>query len=167
MARQRGYQRIGAALFKHDPYHPDDAALRGAFLNAQHRTLGQVNSSLLFDIPQRTLEPRASVHKRFLNWIHDARPDALFLFSQEQLQWLDELPNRGGVKGYVLQIAKSPDLDLDQTAHVESPWARVAEIAVQWLENAIRLRHYGPQDLPPHGVVESTVIAGPSLPDLH
>ncbi len=166
LAVEKGYQRIGAALFLHDPDHPDDQHLRGAFLQAQREFRGMTDDAWLFDIPQRTLEPRESVHPRFLRWIEDQKPDALFLFGQEQYEWLRELPDNGGVKGVVLQTFGESTPGLPSFARVNSHWWRVAEIAVQWLENAIRLRHYGPQQLPPHALVESEILPGDSFPDL-
>ncbi len=159
----RGFRRIGATLFRHHPPHPDDTNLRAAFYEGQRQLTGGPNPELLFEIPQRGLVEDQDMRARFQNWIRDARPDALFVFSGRELYWLKDMPDEHGVRAFFLQIP-SPLHTGEQVAGYLEPWGDAAKIAIQWLENAIRLRQYGPVDPVPRAVIRGRFQYGEGFP---
>jgi len=78
---RRGYQRIGAALFRHRPVAEDDHARYGASLVEQHAS-----------IPVRCRIPFLLSHptdrKAFLQWVDRQRPNAIISFVNEPYDWL-------------------------------------------------------------------------------
>lgn len=161
-AMRKGYRRIGAALFQHDPDHPDDKALRGSFLYAQQKWGPGLDSSLLFDVPQRSIQPFEKTRRAFLDWVVSRRPDSLLLFSRREWNWLSELPEIAGVRGVVLQVGADPESSI---AHIHSPWDQVAELVIQEMESSIRMRRTGVRPVVAQTFLPASLIDGETFPD--
>lgn len=79
---ERGYRRVGGAIFKHSPIAQDDFARFGAFV-AQQQEL----------IPSREQIPflRCDPHdeKAFIRWFERHRPEVIISFISEPVIWLE------------------------------------------------------------------------------
>lgn len=78
--QQRGYRRVGGALFVHNPLSEHDLLRHGAFFAYQDRVPARNRIPIL----KCDFADRAA----FLEWFDRHEPDAVVAFSEEPFQWL-------------------------------------------------------------------------------
>lgn len=121
--------RIGVALCRHNPEHPDDRARRGVFLLHAH------------EHPDRFTAPFEGGHidtEGFLAWVRAARPDTVLGFEGHHLHVLRAAGRRiPGDLGYA-QLHVRPEVDGAGTAGVENLDARLAAHAVRVVDRLLR-----------------------------
>jgi LacI family transcriptional regulator len=80
---QRGYGRIGVALYKHDPPHPDDDVRLSALLLCQHRYARTKLKILVHH--QRGFG--ASAMEKLQDWLRVERPEVLIALNDGGYRW--------------------------------------------------------------------------------
>ena len=151
---ERGYRRIGAAVFCHRPPAEDDFFRIGA---------SQAEQALLLPpsshVPVLTCEHYDKA--AFLKWLDQHRPDAVIGFSDGPYYWARDAGHRIPEQlGYASLNVTSPLL-----TGMPHPLEDVGAAAAEYL---ITLLHGNELGLPAHPrtlLVEPTWNVGPSLPD--
>lgn len=140
--RECGCRRIGAVLW-HPAHHRDDAARLSGFAAAQlEESGGQFQPESVFPVSSGNPNGEAG----FRDWVSGYRPDGLILASLREWDWLGRLPAS-------LRPRHSAVLLLPETAPSGIPGCIrnsrvIGELAVDWLEQSIRIWRTGLLDAP-------------------
>ena len=158
-AVERGYKRIGAAIFEHNPPVNDDYLRLGAVLAMQQKTAR----------PRDRVPPLLCAHEEkaeFLKWVHKHRPDAIISFHFEAYEWLEldgvRIPDE---VGFISLQDSTGAGDWGKTVCSLNPnYEAVMSEAVNFLDQRIRHGDRGVPEHPISSMVESTWHEGQSLP---
>jgi LacI family transcriptional regulator len=159
-AAQRGYRRIGAALFQHDPPMIDDfarmAALRCQVISA--RELTPLASVFLCQPEDNDLPAR---------WIRENDLDAAILFSVGQYHSLTAQKIRIPEDLGVVTLHARDDLYSRHISGMLQQDVEIGTAAVNHMDYMIRHHERGIPQVPQHIVIGTKWVEGTTLPDKH
>lgn len=161
IAWERGYRRIGVTNLRHPAHHPDDDIRLGMFLAVQAKHLGEPDLASVYNFFPLEWDV---VVPPFYEWLERYRPDMVIGFNTVQYWWLHKAPKPFRDMPFAAQCVWGLNPEKWGIAGLEDNWPEIIRLAVQWLENAIRLRQYGLMETCIKTVVPAVWRDGPSLP---
>jgi len=150
--RDRGYRRIGPAIFAHDPPAAHDFGRLGAILSEE----ASVRPG------ERIPALRTGFHDRkaFKKWFHKYKPDAVLAFHEGVLAWLLE---EGVQAPRDVGFACLQLLEQTRVTGMLVPPGPISELAVDFVINALRDNDRGLPRMPRTILVESEWHEGSTL----
>lgn len=155
--KARGYRRIGCAIMRHDPPAEDDYERHAAVLAFQSEECE----------PSELVPPlRSEINdtNAFLDWFKAHKPEAVLGFHPGMFDWLRSLDIKVPQKVAFASLHTDENNRLRGIAGLDQNYDRIAQGAVNLLDQMIR---HGEKGVPSHPVrleVEATWKDGASLP---
>ena len=153
--RRRGYKRIGAILYQHDPVHPDDGILHGAVLHEQ-TCLGPDEIAIP---PLRCgMAEVAPIPK----WFRRHRPDAVLAYHAGAYYALRDAGVPIGAKVGFASLNLDPDAEHDFSGILSSS-RNILRHAVDLIDLQLRHNVYGPVEEPTYTLITASWREGKTL----
>jgi LacI family transcriptional regulator len=147
--------RIGVALCRHTPQHPDDRTRKAVFL--LHRD----------EAPDRLTSPFEGDHndlEGFLTWVRQEKPDLILGFQGNHFHALRQVGHRfPATLGYA-QLHIAPEFDGVHVAGVEDMDTRLAAHAVRLVDRLLRTGAYGLSEPREETILHPRWMDGATLP---
>jgi DNA-binding LacI/PurR family transcriptional regulator len=160
-AVQRGYRRIGVALFKHDPPHPDDEARLAGLLLCQHRFVRRGLQILVHHQQGFSTESK----QKLLSWLRQTRPDVLIGLNDTLYWWAKsdgwKIPEQLGFAALV--VSEEPHMRLPRSGWRED-YTGTGRTAVDLLDQMLRRGEFGVPEHPLEVLVPGQWQEGKTLP---
>ncbi len=163
--RGRGYRRIGAVLWR-PGRHQDDAARLAGFVAAQvDEAQGAYDpDSCFLTGPGGYGVDTGEEQRQFTKWLRRFQPDALICVSPRESSMLENLPRAMARPAFAVLLRPSEPDRLPGVAGFTRNSEAVGRLAVESLEQSIRLRQTGLRDYPVLISVPPLWLEGDSLP---
>lgn len=157
--RARGYRRIGWAVLRHEPEHPDDRARQAAALYCIDHSAARDRVPLL----RWPLHPEGPLRANVCAWAERYRPDLIVGFHPGVMRYLQDggwrFPEDAGFAGLHVAPLQNPPV----VAGIGGDNTTLRLHALELMDLQIRNHIRGPQAHPTQLLIPSRWFEGPSV----